>query len=92
MATPPASQTLAPWSLFAALIAAAGLPISIHAPTVYAETCGIGLGALGFGALGLTLALSPGSAAFGPPCRLPLLSRNAIVPPAPTPTFTGRRS
>lgn len=44
--------TLAPWSLFAALIAAAGLPIYIHAPAVYAETYGIGLGALG-----LTLAL-----------------------------------
>ncbi len=43
---------LAPWSLFAALIAAAGLPIYIHAPTVYAENYGIGLAALG-----LTLAL-----------------------------------
>jgi GPH family glycoside/pentoside/hexuronide:cation symporter len=52
-ATAPATITqLAPWSLFAALIAAAGLPIYIHAPTVYAETYGIGLGALG-----LTLAL-----------------------------------
>ena len=40
-------ETLFPWSLFAALIAAAGLPIYIHAPTVYAETYGIGLGALG---------------------------------------------
>ena len=46
------TRSLAPWSLFAALIAAAGLPIYIHAPTVYAETYGIGLGALG-----LTLAL-----------------------------------
>ncbi len=46
------SQGLAQWSLFAALIAAAGLPIYIHAPTVYAETYGIGLGALG-----LTLAV-----------------------------------
>ena len=42
-----ASRGLAQWSLFAALIAAAGLPIYIHAPTVYAETYGIGLGALG---------------------------------------------
>ena len=80
------TRSLAPWSLFAALIAAAGLPIYIHAPTVYAETYGIGLGALG-----LTLALSLGSAAFGPPRRLPILCRNAIVPPAPPPTFTGRR-
>ena len=85
------TPSLAPWSLFAALIAAAGLPIYIHTPTVYAETYGIGLGALGLGALGLTLALSLGSAAFGPPRRLPILCRNAIVPPAPPPTFTGRR-
>ena len=42
-----ASRGLAQWSLFAALIAAAGLPIYIHAPTVYAERYGIGLGALG---------------------------------------------
>ncbi len=40
-------QGLAQWSVFAALIAAAGLPIYIHAPTVYAETYGIGLGTLG---------------------------------------------
>ena len=46
---------LAQWSLFAALIAAAGLPIYIHAPTVYAETYGIGLGALGFTLAGLRL-------------------------------------
>ncbi len=37
------AKTLIPWSLFAALIAAAGLPIYIHAPTVYAETYGIAL-------------------------------------------------
>ena len=47
MASLPHTRSLAPWSLFAALIAAAGLPIYIHAPTVYAETYGIGLGALG---------------------------------------------
>ena len=90
------TPSLAPWSLFAALIAAAGLPIYIHTPTVYAETYGIGLGALGLGALGLgalglTLALSLGSAAFRPPYRLPMLCRHAIVPPAPPPTFTGHR-
>jgi GPH family glycoside/pentoside/hexuronide:cation symporter len=43
---------LAPWSLFAAMVAAAGLPIYIHAPAFYAETHGIGLAALG-GVLGL---------------------------------------
>ncbi len=48
MITATPSGGLAQWSLFAALIAAAGLPIYIHAPTVYAETYGIGLGALGF--------------------------------------------
>ena len=41
------STGLAPWGLFAALLAAAGLPIYLHAPKVYAETYGIGLGALG---------------------------------------------
>jgi hypothetical protein len=46
------TPSLAPWSLFTALIAAAGLPIYIHAPTVYTETYGIGLASLG-----LTLAL-----------------------------------
>jgi glycoside/pentoside/hexuronide:cation symporter, GPH family len=46
------TRGLAQWSLFAAMIAAAGLPIYIHAPTVYAEAYGIGLGALG-----VTLAL-----------------------------------
>lgn len=36
-----------PWALFSGLIAAAGLPIYIHAPKFYADTYGIGLGALG---------------------------------------------
>ncbi len=36
-----------PWSLFAALIAAAGLPIYINAPKFYAETHGVPLAALG---------------------------------------------
>jgi glycoside/pentoside/hexuronide:cation symporter, GPH family len=38
---------LAPWSLFAALIAAAGLPIYIHAPKFYVDQYGVSLGALG---------------------------------------------
>ena len=36
-----------PWSLFAATLAAAGLPLYIHAPAFYAETYHIGLAALG---------------------------------------------
>jgi glycoside/pentoside/hexuronide:cation symporter, GPH family len=47
MAVATRSTGLVQWSLFAALIAAAGVPIYIHAPTVYAETYGIGLGTLG---------------------------------------------
>jgi glycoside/pentoside/hexuronide:cation symporter, GPH family len=43
---------LGQWSLFAAMVAAAGLPIYIHAPAVYAERYGIGLATLG-GVLGL---------------------------------------
>ena len=38
---------LAPWGLFMGLLAMAGLPIYIHAPRVYAEAHGVGLGALG---------------------------------------------
>jgi glycoside/pentoside/hexuronide:cation symporter, GPH family len=38
---------LAHWSLFAALIAAAGLPIYIHAPNFYVKEYGLSLGALG---------------------------------------------
>nr|WP_152825795.1 MFS transporter [Fertoeibacter niger] len=38
---------LAPWALFAALIAAAGLPIYIHAPKFYVDEYAVGLGALG---------------------------------------------
>ena len=38
---------LARWSLFAALIAAAGLPIYIHAPKFYVDTYGVSLAALG---------------------------------------------
>ncbi len=36
-----------PWSLFAALIAAAGLPIYINAPKFYAESYGVSLASLG---------------------------------------------
>lgn len=35
------------WALFAGLIAAAGLPIYIHAPKAYVDLYGVGLGALG---------------------------------------------
>jgi GPH family glycoside/pentoside/hexuronide:cation symporter len=41
------ARGLWPWSLFAATLAAAGLPLYIHAPAFYAETYHIGLGALG---------------------------------------------
>lgn len=36
-----------PWSLFAALIASAGLPIYIHAPKFYVDEYGVSLAALG---------------------------------------------
>lgn len=42
------SAPLWPWSLFAAMIAAAGLPIYIHAPKFYVDTHGVSLAALGF--------------------------------------------
>ena len=38
---------LAPWSLFAATLAAAGLPIYVHAPKVYVDSYGVSLAALG---------------------------------------------
>ncbi len=38
---------LARWSLFAAMIAAAGLPIYIHAPKFYVDSYGVSLAALG---------------------------------------------
>lgn len=40
------------WSLFAAMLAVAGLPIYIHAPKYYVDQYGVGLAALG-GVLGL---------------------------------------
>ena len=44
------TQTAAlwPWSLFAAMIAAAGLPIYIHAPKFYVDSYGVSLATLGF--------------------------------------------
>jgi GPH family glycoside/pentoside/hexuronide:cation symporter len=38
---------LLPWSLFAAMIAAAGLPIYIHAPKFYVDAYGVSLSSLG---------------------------------------------
>ncbi len=40
-------MTLSRWSLFAAMIAAAGLPIYIHAPKFYVDSYGASLSALG---------------------------------------------
>ena len=42
------SSRLPAWSLFAALIATAGLPIYIHAPKFYVDSYGVSLAALGF--------------------------------------------
>lgn len=41
------SGRLAPFALFAGTLAAAGLPIYIHAPKYFADTYGVGLAALG---------------------------------------------
>lgn len=41
------AQRLPAWSLFAALIAMAGLPIYIHAPKFFVDSYGVSLGALG---------------------------------------------
>ncbi|MFQ6773699.1 MFS transporter [Cereibacter sphaeroides] len=49
------SARLLPWSLLAGLIAAAGLPIYIHAPKVYVDEYGVSLGALGAVLAGLRL-------------------------------------
>jgi GPH family glycoside/pentoside/hexuronide:cation symporter len=42
------STRLPAWSLFAALIAMAGLPIYIHAPKYFVDTYGVSLAAMGF--------------------------------------------
>ena len=45
MATPPAR--LGAWSLYAGMLATAGLPIYIHAPKFYVDTYGVSLAAMG---------------------------------------------
>ncbi|QYK42260.1 MAG: MFS transporter [Paracoccaceae bacterium] len=50
-----APARLAPWALFAALIASAGLPIYIHAPKFYVDEYGVSLAALGAALFGLRL-------------------------------------
>ncbi|MCU0829887.1 MAG: MFS transporter, partial [Tabrizicola sp.] len=42
------TRHLPAWSIFAALIATAGLPIYIHAPKFYVDSYGVSLAALGF--------------------------------------------
>jgi glycoside/pentoside/hexuronide:cation symporter, GPH family len=49
------ARQLLPWSLFAALIATAGLPIYIHAPKFYVDTYGVSLTTLGLVLFGLRL-------------------------------------
>ena len=49
------SQRLPAWSLFAALIAMAGLPIYIHAPKFYVDSCGVTLASMGLGLAALRL-------------------------------------
>jgi len=49
------TDRLPAWSLFAALIAMAGLPIYIHAPKFYVDSYGVSLAALGFVLAGLRL-------------------------------------
>lgn len=44
----PMAHRLPAWSLFAALIATAGLPIYIHAPKFYVDSYGVTLAAMGF--------------------------------------------
>lgn len=46
---------LGAWALFGGLIAAAGLPIYIHAPKFYVDEYGVGLGALGAALFALRL-------------------------------------
>ena len=49
------TKSLAPYSIFAATLAAAGLPIYIHAPKFYVDEFGVGLAALGGVLFGLRL-------------------------------------
>lgn len=50
-----ARRSLPAYATFAALLAAAGLPIYIHAPKFYVDTYGVSLGALGLALFGLRL-------------------------------------
>jgi glycoside/pentoside/hexuronide:cation symporter, GPH family len=50
-----AGARLPAWSLFAGTLAAAGLPIYIHAPKFYADTYGVSLATLGLVLFGLRL-------------------------------------
>ncbi|MFN3280499.1 MAG: MFS transporter [Tabrizicola sp.] len=52
---PPMTDRLPAWSLFAALIAMAGLPIYIHAPKFYIDSYGTTLAAMGLTLAGLRL-------------------------------------
>ena len=54
-ATMPAAPALPAYGVFAALLAAAGLPIYIHAPKVYVDEYGVSLAALGAVLFGLRL-------------------------------------
>lgn len=47
LATPATHPALWPWSVLAATLAAAGLPLYIHAPKFYVDSYGTGLAALG---------------------------------------------
>lgn len=49
------SGSLAPWALFAGMIAAAGLPIYIHAPKFYVDEYGVSLATLGVALFALRL-------------------------------------
>ena len=53
--TLPAAPALPAYGVFAALLAAAGLPIYIHAPKVYVDEYGVSLAALGAVLFGLRL-------------------------------------
>lgn len=49
------AKGLPAWSLFAALVATAGLPIYIHAPKFYVDSYGVSLAAMGFALAALRL-------------------------------------
>lgn len=48
-------QHLSTWAMYSGLLAAAGLPIYIHAPKFYVDEYGVGLGALGVALFALRL-------------------------------------